>query len=110
MKKDLRVKQIRARKNFFPTLVATIILWVGAILMVVLTDPAGFGAVPFFFFLIFMALLFTSATLFENRRRGLLVSLGLTLFLVLRYFGVGNILNFLLLSGVIITYDILASR
>lgn len=106
MRKEARLKEVRLRKNFFSTLVLTIILWISITLIVYFIEPETFGILPLFFFLIFLALLFTFSLLFAHTRRGALLALGLTLFLMLRYLGVGNILNFLLIIGIAITIEL----
>ena len=106
MKRDLRKKAILKRKNFFATLVISVFLWVLLGFLVYFVEPDVFGAVVAFFVLIFFCFLFTLSLLFAHTRRGFLVSLGLTLFLVLRYLGVGNVVNFLLIFGVIASFEI----
>jgi hypothetical protein len=96
MKKHLRTKEIHKRKNFFPTLVITLLLWIFLAVLVYFVEPD----------FTFVAILFTFSTLLTNSRRGLIFALALTLFLILRYFGVGNIINFLLIMGVAITTEI----
>lgn len=111
MKKiKLRKQRERLRKNFLPTLVLIVLLWTSLGALVYFTDPNTTGVIFIFFFLAFLALLFTSSTIFANTRRGLLTSLGLTLFIILRYFGVGNIINFLLILGLIIVSEIYLSK
>jgi len=105
MKKEARKKQILKRKNFFPTLVITIIFWVLTATLVYFIDPDTFFAVPGFFILVFLALLFTFSTIFSNSRRGLLTALALISFLFLRYFGIGNVLNFLLICGLFLSIE-----
>jgi len=78
--------------------------------LVYFIDPEATFALPGFFLLIFLSLLFTFSTIFASSRRGFLISAGFTLFLILRYFGVGNILNFLLISGLLITAEIYFGR
>jgi len=99
IKRDQRQKQIRQRKNFFPSLITTILLWFFIFSLVYFTDPFLPGMVPIFFIVVFVALLFTFALVFINTRRGFLVSVSLTIYLILRFFGIGNILNFMLLLG-----------
>ena len=73
-------------------------------------EPETFGVIPLFFVLVFFALLFTNSLIFGNKRRGLIISISLTLFLLLRYFGVGNILNFLLLAGLALTVELYLAK
>lgn len=106
MKRDVRKKEVRLRKNFFPTLIITLLLWTAISGLVYFVEPDTLGAIPTFFILLFLALLLTFSTLFANSRRGIIATIGLTLFLILRYLGVGNILNFLLILGLGIVIEI----
>lgn len=101
MRKEARQKEVKLRKNFFPTLLLTILLWLGIAGLVYFVDPVSFGAIPAFFVLVFLALLFTFSILLANSILGTVFSLGITSFVVLRYMGVGNILNLLLILGVL---------
>lgn len=98
------------RKNFFPTLIALVLSWGLVFTVIYFASPTSLGAVPALFILIFIACVFTFSTLFANSRRGLISALALTLFLILRYLGIGHILNFLLISGLAITIEIYLSR
>ena len=98
------------RKNFLPTLIVTFLLWMATAGLIYFIDPETLLALPGFFVLIFLSFLFTFSTIFASSRRGFLISFGITLFLVLRYFGVGNILNFLLISGLLVTAEIYFGR
>lgn len=106
MNKELRQKIIKSRKNFFPTLIITVLLWLSLGTLVYFVEPDTPGVVPLFFINAFFALLFSFSTLFENSRRGFIVSFTLVFFLILRYFGVGNIINFLLLVGVALSIEL----
>jgi hypothetical protein len=99
MRKERRQEKIKRRKNFFPTLIIIFFLWAFLFLLIYFVDPATFGALPVFFALIFFASLFTFSALLANSLIGLIYASGLTLFVILRYFGIGNILNFLLIFG-----------
>jgi len=110
MKGKLRQKQIRERKNFFPTLTVTILLWIALLCLVYFVEPDTFGAFLLFFVLVFFALLFSFSTAFANSRRGLLTSLALTLFLILRSLGVGHIINLLLIGGIAISIEIYLAK
>lgn len=108
--KERRKAQILKRKNFLPTLVLTLLLWIATGFLVYAIDPFSFAAVPAFFVLIFLALLFTFSLIFANTRRGLVVSISLILFLILRYLGIGNILNFLLIAGIATAIELYSQR
>jgi len=106
VRKELRQKKVKLRKNFLPTLIVAILLWLGVVSIIYFVEPDTFGILPVFFFLVFLALLFTLSLLFAHTRRGALIAVGLTLFLILRYLGIGNILNFLLILGIAITIEL----
>lgn len=108
--KETRKQKAKLRKNFLPTLILTIALWVAVACLVYFVEPGTLGAIPIFFAVIFFVLLFTFSTLFANTRRGLLTALAITIFLILRYLGVGNILNFLLIAGLTITLELYFSN
>jgi hypothetical protein len=110
MHKEVRQKKIRLRKNFFPTLVAVILLWGLLASYIYFIGPDSTLAVVGFFLFLFITAVFTFSALFINTRRGILLSLGVTFFLVLRYFGLGNILNLVLLGGIILSYEIYSVR
>lgn len=106
MRKNLRKDQILKRKNFLPTLVVTVLLWLMLAGLIYFVDPDTVLAVPLFFVIIFLAILFTSSLLFANSRRGLITSSSIFLFLILSYLGVGNILNLILLVAIAVTIEL----
>ena len=104
--KDRRKKEIKNRKNFLPTLLVTIFLWLTLGFLIYFVSPDFVLAIPLFFVLVFACLFFTFSIIFAASRTGFIVSLAVTLFIILRYFGVGNILNALLLAGLAIAIEI----
>jgi hypothetical protein len=110
MKKEKRKKEIRLRKNFYLTLLITVFLWLCLIALIFLTEPNDRGVIPLFFLLTLVSLTFTFSIIFVNTRKGIVLSLVITLFLFLRYLGIGNILNFLLLAGVGIATELYFSK
>lgn len=110
MRSARRKKEIQRRKNFLPSLIVTILLWILLSGFIYFVDPDSLAAVPVFFLLEFVTLLFTTSILFGNTRRGAIATLVITVFLILRYFGVGNLLNLLLLVGVGITIEVYFSK
>lgn len=99
MQKEIRKQMILRRKNFFPSLAITILLGISLALIVYFTDPSESIFVFIFFLNLFLFSMFIFSLLFANSRRGLIISISLNLFVILRYFGVGNILNAVLLTG-----------
>jgi len=93
--KERRKQQVLKRKNFLPTLLVTVLLWAIIAGLIYFIDPGTFGIVPLFFVIVFAALLFTFSLIFASTRRGLIGSISISLFLILSYLGVGNIINLL---------------
>lgn len=110
MKKELRKQQVLKRKNFFPTLLITIVLWVLLGALVYFVDPNTFGVIPLFFITFFISLLFTFSLIFADSRRGLITSVSLILFTVLMYLGVGNVLNLVLILAIAICIELYLAR
>lgn len=94
------------RKNYFLTFLLTIFFWLLLAVYVYFVDPQSPFAVPGFMTIFFLAFLFLSSIIFTGLTHGLIATIALEVFLLLRLFGVGNILNFLLLLGVAIALDI----
>jgi hypothetical protein len=91
--------------------ILTVVLWSLLGLMVYFVEPSLIkdilvpGLYLPFFLLFFPASWFTLAIILGNTRRGLLASLGLTSFLILRLFRLGNVLNLVLILGILIAVD-----
>ncbi|OGM81742.1 hypothetical protein A2434_00850 [Candidatus Woesebacteria bacterium RIFOXYC1_FULL_41_14] len=100
MRKNKRKEQVLKRKNFLPTLLLTVLFWVLLGLLVYFVDPKTFAATPLFFVILFVTFLFTFSLLFANSRRGLISSISLTLFSILLFLGVGNLLNLALILAI----------
>lgn len=87
------------------------VLWLALGLMVVNIDPILVKDVlvpglflPFW--LVFLpACLLTLAMIFGNTKRGLIITLGLTSIMILRLYGLGNILNIILITAITIAID-----
>lgn len=109
MAKARRSKNNPHKKITFPKLLICLILWTIVGCFIYFISPSIPGAVPLFLIALFLSLLFTSTLVLSHTRRGLITSSSITIFLVLRYFGVGNFLNLLLLLGAIITFEIYLS-
>lgn len=105
-----RTEQKLKRKNFLPSLVITIMLWVLMGGVVYFIDPQVFGGVLLFFVVLFLCILFTGSLIFTSTRRGLIISSSITFFLILRYLGVGNIINLLLIVAIAVCVEIYLAR
>ncbi len=101
----------QARKNYLPTLILIVALWSFLGLMLNFVEPALVkdilipGAYLPFFAIFFPASWFTLAIIWGNTRRGLLMAIGLNVFLLLRIFQLGNALNLVLILGILIAVD-----
>ena len=102
---------MRRQKNFLPTLIFIILLWAAFGFIVYFVDPPIVrdilvpGAYLPFFANLFLALFLTLAFIFANTRRGLITSMGITSFLILRMSGLGNWLNLALIIGISLALD-----
>ncbi len=108
--KSKRRGTLKRRRNFFPTLILIILLLAGTIFVIFFVDPESKRALQAFFLSLALTLIFTLSFLFTNTRRGVFATLGILSFLLLRYFGIGNILNFLLVSAIVTTAELYFSR
>jgi len=102
---------VKRRKNYLPGLVLVIVLWglLGVLIYWVepelIKDIVIPGLYLPFFLLFFPASFLTLAVVLANSRRGLIVASALNLFLALRLFGLGNVLNLILLAGIAVAVD-----
>lgn len=106
IRKNSHKQQALKRKNFLPTLLITIFLWIIFGGLIYFIDPGSFAAIPLFFVLLFFCLLFTFSLIFANSRRGIVTTIATTLFLMLMYLGVGNILNLILIVAIAICIEL----
>lgn len=101
----------KKRKNFLPTLILILVLWVSLGGLIYYVDPELVkdmvvpGLYLPFFLMFFPASFLTLAAVFTNSRRGLLGAMMITGFLVLRIYKLGNFLNFLLLLAIAVAVD-----
>ncbi|OGY07252.1 MAG: hypothetical protein A3D24_02640 [Candidatus Blackburnbacteria bacterium RIFCSPHIGHO2_02_FULL_39_13] len=91
----------KSRKNFLPTAILTLFLWGAWITIFFFVPPETFLMPIFFLLLTFLCFLFTSSLIFANSRRGLLVATGVILYMILKYFGLINVLNIILIVAIL---------
>lgn len=102
---------IQRRKNFLPTIILILVLWLTLGLMVFNIDPSLVKdiVIPGLylpFWLIFLpASWLTLAMIFGNTKRAFIVTAGLTVLMILRIYNLGNILNLILVAGITIAID-----
>ncbi len=91
------------RKNFFITTLFIIFFWITLGLMIFFIDPEMIkdflipNAYLLFFINLFFALFFTLAVIFANSRKGLIFTLAILLFLILKINSLDNFLNIFLI-------------
>jgi len=113
MHKEIRKQMILRRKNFLPSLVITFLLFLSLISIIYFTDPGTSLFVLLFFTNLFAFLFFLFSLIFAGSRRGFIISICLTMFAIFRLFGIGNILNAILIAGlgiIALNYERLAKR
>jgi len=108
--KRIRQQNLQKRKNFLPTLIVTFILWLATLGTISLVDPQTTFAIPLFFILCFFTLWFTGSIILANSRSGLVIASATVFFLLLRYFGIGNIINLFIIAGLAITTEVYLSK
>ena len=99
MHKEIRKQMILRRKNFLPSLIVVLFLFLSLISIVYFTDPNQSVFIFLFFVNLFAFLFFLFALIFANSKIGLIISASMVLFAILRLFGIGNILNAVLITG-----------
>lgn len=87
------------RKNFLPAVVTILLLLASLVSIVYFTDPNSSIFVFLFFLNLFILLFILISLLLTNSKTGFIISMCITIFTILRYFGIGNILNAILLAG-----------
>lgn len=95
----IRRENIKRRKNFLPTLLLTIFAWIVTLLIIFFLKPTSALIICLFFLAVFLTLFLTLSIIVSDTKKGAIISGGLFLFLVLRFFGVGNFLNLILIAG-----------
>lgn len=102
---------LKHRKNYLPTVLLMIVLWSILGLMMFGVDPELVkdilipGLFLPFWLVFFPASLITLALVFSNTKRGLITALGITIILILKIYDLGNILNVILVAGIILAID-----
>lgn len=102
---------LKRRKNYLPTLILIVLLWSLLSLMLFFVEPGLIkdilipGVYLPFFLVFFPASWFTLAIIWGNTRHGLLIAIGLNVFLLLKIFQFGNLLNLVLILGILIAVD-----
>ncbi|MCL4382217.1 MAG: hypothetical protein M1575_00645 [Patescibacteria group bacterium] len=94
------------RQNFLPALIVALFFWASWLFVAIKISPTSFFSLFSFLFSLFMALFLTLSLLLGNSRRGLLLSLGIIIFLLLRFLKMAHFLNLTLLIGTLISLEL----
>ena len=98
-------KEVNHTKNLVINIILIILLFLSLLFIIFFIDPSTFIIAPVFFTL-FSLMFFLITKLFsKSKRRSLIISLSLTVFLTLRFLGIGSLINFILISGIAITTE-----
>ncbi|OGM13960.1 hypothetical protein A3D84_02515 [Candidatus Woesebacteria bacterium RIFCSPHIGHO2_02_FULL_42_20] len=98
-------RQIDASKKAKLSTVITILLWLSFLSLLFFTRPDNNLLVSLFITNFFLAMLFTLSILLLNTGKGIVISSAITLFLILRIIGIGNILNLILITGIVVAFE-----
>ncbi|HWA52254.1 MAG TPA: hypothetical protein VG895_04320 [Patescibacteria group bacterium] len=90
-------QKTETKKFNFPIskILIPLFFWLILAFIIYFIDPKTFGIIPFFFFVFFLCVYFSI--------KNLIITIALTIFVILRYFGLGNFVNFFLLTAIVIT-------
>lgn len=103
---EKRKEAVKRRRSFILSLPVILLLWSSIVAIVYFVDPDTPFVIALFFVLLLIALAFTLSFIFVNTRRGITATGVIIIFLLLRYFGVGNVLNLILLTGIAINTEL----
>lgn len=97
--KIVRKQMVLRRKNFLPTLVLTFISFLSLFAIVYFTDPKSSFFIFLFFIDLLLFLFLLISLILANSKRGFIIAVCITIFMLLKMFGIGNILNAILIAG-----------
>ncbi|MFZ5365770.1 MAG: hypothetical protein ACOZBZ_00570 [Patescibacteria group bacterium] len=101
---------MKRRKNFLPSFLLTILFWLCWIYVLLFTAPESNLLFFIFYFLLFLSLFLTSSLVFANSRRGFLLALGIIGIAILQQIKLLNILNVILLLGILLSFELYFSH
>lgn len=105
---------MRRHKNFLPTLLIAILLWLSWLYIFFFISPLDTTYyIPhtiYFFVALSLSLTLTLALIFGNTRRGFLLTLGIIIFLILRMYGLAHYLNITLIAGTLLSLELYFSK
>jgi hypothetical protein len=92
----------RLRRNFVPTIVVIILLWITLGKIIISLEPERFVNVFAFLVVFNLATFFSLATILASTRRGFLIATCATIFLIGRYLNISNLQNIAIIIGFLI--------
>ncbi len=100
---------VKHRRNFLPTLIVNLLLWM-LLAFIIVKVPPDFYNTALFFILLALSLTLTLALLLGNTRRGFFLALLFAGFLILRLVREASWLNLALLLAIFLTSELYFSR
>lgn len=97
---------MKHRRNFLPTFLLTIIIWLTWISVLFFFAPQTKLLILAFYFLFWLANFLTFSLILGNSRWGFLISFGIIAYLFLRQIKQDHILNFVLLGGIVLSIEL----
>lgn len=104
------LRKIKYRRNFLPTFLLTLLGWLLLIYLVVGYRPEGQLVIFVFYSLVFISSFLTFSLLLGHTRRGFLLATLITLLLFLKQIGQAHLLNFILLTGLLLSIELYCRR
>ncbi len=105
-----RNRNLKKRGSRASKLIFALILWLILMLIIFFADPEKRGAIEIFMITLFFAVFFTSSLFFKSTRRSIFITIAINSFILLKYLGVGSILNLLLIIGIVIVFEFYLSK
>lgn len=104
------MSKIPRRKNFLLSFAVALLLWLTWFVIFLFIPPETYFTLIAFLVVTFLTTFLTAALLFANTRRGLLIALGVIIFMLLNHYEAGNYLNIILVAGILLTTDYYLSK
>jgi hypothetical protein len=108
--KRRRKLELKERKNYLPTVLITVGLWLSVIAFIFFADPQAMWSIPIFLLLVFSSITFTFSVVLGNTRRGILIAMAITIILGLRIVNMATAINVVLLLGALAAFEFYYSR
>ncbi len=100
----------KRRKNYFPTLTITLLLWLISVIIFVFVNPTSFTIIAPFVIMITLALFFTFSLLLGNSRSGLFATLIIVSLVLLKRMNTLSIFSGVIVVAVLTTVNLLFKK